>query len=146
MKQCLAAASLLLLRPPHRPAPAWPRDCRRSAAPYPPPFTATLSNNTPLAFGMSAEEAAFALGAPLNMSAALPGDEIFLAFRDSRRQRTDSPSATGSICNSARAGSPDGKATGAITGCGSSGCRAHHADHHNNSNQGMDDPWDKTSR
>ena len=50
--------------------------------PYPPPFTATLSNNTPLVFGMSAEEAAFALGVPLNYVRGRPGDEIFLAFRD----------------------------------------------------------------
>ena len=34
--------------------------------PYPPPFTETLSNNTPLAFGMDAGEAARALGTPLN--------------------------------------------------------------------------------
>lgn len=48
----------------------------------PRPFTATLSNNTPLAYGMSAGEAAFALGVPLNYVRGIPGDEIFLAFRD----------------------------------------------------------------
>jgi hypothetical protein len=50
--------------------------------PYPPPFNATLSNNTPLAFGMDAEEAARALGTPLNYVSGRPGHEIFLAFRD----------------------------------------------------------------
>ena len=50
--------------------------------PYPPPFTATLSNNTPLFFGMGAEEAATALGVPLNYVSGRPGDEIFLAFRN----------------------------------------------------------------
>ena len=49
---------------------------------YPSSFTATLSNNTPLAFGMDAEEAARALGTPLNYIRGRPGDEIFLAFRD----------------------------------------------------------------
>jgi hypothetical protein len=50
--------------------------------PYPPPFTETLSNNTPLAFGMDAVEAARALGTPLNYVGGRPGDEIFLAFRN----------------------------------------------------------------
>ena len=50
--------------------------------PYPPPFTATLSNNTPLAFGMDAGEAARALGTPLTYVKGRPGDEIFLTFRD----------------------------------------------------------------
>ena len=64
-------------------APALARSiCRRSAAPFPPPFTATLSNNTPLAFGMDAEEAARALGSPLNYISGRPGNEIFLAFRN----------------------------------------------------------------
>jgi hypothetical protein len=46
------------------------------------PFTATLSNNTPLAFGMDAQDATLALGTPLNYVRGRPGDEIFLAFRD----------------------------------------------------------------
>lgn len=45
------------------------------------PFTATLSNNAPLAFGMAAEDAARALGTPLNYVKGRPGDEIYLAFR-----------------------------------------------------------------
>ena len=47
-----------------------------------PPFVATLSNNTPLFFGMDAQEAATALGVPLNYINGRPGDEIFLAFRN----------------------------------------------------------------
>jgi hypothetical protein len=53
-----------------------------AGGPYSPPFTATLSNNTPLVFGMDAEDAARALGTPLNYIRGRPGDEIFLAFRD----------------------------------------------------------------
>lgn len=45
-------------------------------------FTATLSNNTPLAFGMAAEDAARALGTPLNYISGRPGDEIFMVFRN----------------------------------------------------------------
>ena len=41
--------------------------CRRSAAPTRRSFTATLSNNTPLAFGMDAEAAARALGDPAQL-------------------------------------------------------------------------------
>ncbi len=50
-------------------------------APSPPPFTETLSNNVPLAFGMGADDAAQALGVPLNYVRGRPGEEIFLAFR-----------------------------------------------------------------
>ena len=50
--------------------------------PYPPPFNATLSNNTPLVFGMDAEEAGRALGTPLNYVSGRPGEEVFLAFRN----------------------------------------------------------------
>ena len=55
---------------------------RRNGGPYPPPFTATLSNTTPLAFGMGEEQAARALGTPLNYISGRPGDEIYLAFRN----------------------------------------------------------------
>ena len=47
-----------------------------------PPFTATLSNNTPLVFGMDVEDASRALGTPLNYIRGRPGDEIYLAFRN----------------------------------------------------------------
>jgi hypothetical protein len=46
-----------------------------------PTFTATQSNTTPLAFGMDAEDAARALGMPLNYISGMPGDEIYLVFR-----------------------------------------------------------------
>jgi hypothetical protein len=46
------------------------------------PFTATLSNNTPLAFGMDADDVARALGSPLNYISGRPGNEIYLAFRN----------------------------------------------------------------
>ena len=45
------------------------------------PFTATLSNNTPLAFGMNAQDAAVALGTPLTYVSGRPGGEILLAVR-----------------------------------------------------------------
>jgi hypothetical protein len=48
----------------------------------PPSFTATLSNNTPLAFGMDAVEAERALGSPLNYVSGRPGNEVFLSFRN----------------------------------------------------------------
>ena len=50
-------------------------------APAHAPFTATLSNNTPLAFGMDARDAAGALGTPLTYVSGRPGNEIYLAFR-----------------------------------------------------------------
>jgi hypothetical protein len=46
------------------------------------PFTATLSNNTPLAIGMDAEDATRALGGPLKYISGGPGDEIYLAYRN----------------------------------------------------------------
>jgi hypothetical protein len=62
-------------------APASAQQLPPTGGPYPPSFTATLSNNTPLAFGMDAEEAARALGTPLNYIRGRPGDEVFLTFR-----------------------------------------------------------------
>jgi hypothetical protein len=59
-----------------------PAGARQPFAPARAPFTATLSNNTPLAFGMDAQDATLALGTPLNYVSGRPGDEIFLAFRD----------------------------------------------------------------
>ena len=46
------------------------------------PFTATLSNNTPLAFGMDVEQTSRALGQPLQYVTGRPGEEIFLALRN----------------------------------------------------------------
>jgi hypothetical protein len=52
------------------------------SGPFAPPFTATLSNITPLVFGMDVEDAARALGTPLNYIRGRPGDEIYLTFRN----------------------------------------------------------------
>jgi hypothetical protein len=49
---------------------------------FSPPFAETLSNNTPLAFGMDMEEVSLALGTPLNYISGRPGDEIYLTFRN----------------------------------------------------------------
>ncbi|HEY0331082.1 MAG TPA: hypothetical protein VGC77_18530 [Rhodopseudomonas sp.] len=46
-----------------------------------PPFTTTLSNNVPLAFGMDEQQTARALGAPLTYISGRPGEEILLALR-----------------------------------------------------------------
>ncbi|MFB9264732.1 hypothetical protein ACFFWD_16405 [Bradyrhizobium erythrophlei] len=60
-----------------------------AAAQKPPPFampargfTATLSNTTPLVFGMGIDEAQRALGTPLTYVSGRPGNEVFLTFRD----------------------------------------------------------------
>ncbi|MGY4316916.1 hypothetical protein [Bradyrhizobium sp. JR3.5] len=45
-------------------------------------FTATLSNNTPLVFGMGVAAAQRALGTPFTHVSGRPGNEIFLTFRD----------------------------------------------------------------
>ena len=54
MKRLLATSALLIAT--SHPAPA--QGLPPLGGPYPPPFTATLSNNIPLAYGMSADEAA----------------------------------------------------------------------------------------
>ncbi|MBC9878136.1 hypothetical protein G8O24_12360 [Bradyrhizobium sp. INPA01-394B] len=46
------------------------------------PFVDTLSNNTPLALGMDAEQATHALGQNLQYVRGRPGNEIYLALRD----------------------------------------------------------------
>jgi hypothetical protein len=50
--------------------------------PYSAPFTATLSNNTPLMFGMEVGEVSQALGQPLSHVSGRPGNEIYLAIRN----------------------------------------------------------------
>lgn len=45
------------------------------------PFTATLSNATPLAFGITTDDAARTLGTPLTYISGRPGHEIYLAIR-----------------------------------------------------------------
>ena len=75
MKGCAAAIFLM--------AAAFGAFASASAQPLgAPPFTATLSNNTPLAFGMDLDDAARALGTPLTYVRGRPGDEIYLAFRN----------------------------------------------------------------
>ena len=49
----------------------------------PAPFTRTLSNTVPLAFGMNALEATAALGVPLVYVRGRPGNETFAAERPS---------------------------------------------------------------
>ena len=63
-------------------SPARAQPFAPSRGPFAPPFTATLSNITPLVFGMDVEDAARALGTPLNYISGRPGDEIFLTFRN----------------------------------------------------------------
>jgi hypothetical protein len=46
------------------------------------PFTATLSNNTPLAFGMGVADVSRALKEPLSYLRGPPGEEIYLAIRN----------------------------------------------------------------
>jgi hypothetical protein len=62
--------------------PASAQPFAASGGPHSPPFTATLSNNTPLVFGMDVEDTSRALGTPLNYISGRPGDEIYLAFRN----------------------------------------------------------------
>jgi hypothetical protein len=63
-------------------APARAQNLPPIGGPYPPPFTATLSNNTPLAIGMDADDVARALGGPLNYISGRSGNEIYLAYRN----------------------------------------------------------------
>ena len=74
------AAALLMIAGISTPAGA--QHLAPIGGPASPPFTATLSNNTPLVFGMDTEEAARVLGTPLTYIRGRPGDEIFLTFRD----------------------------------------------------------------
>ena len=72
----LAASSAVLAMLPVAPGQAG------SLEPTGLPFTATLSNATPLVFGMEADAAAQALGVPLTYVKGRPGDEIYLAIRE----------------------------------------------------------------
>jgi hypothetical protein len=65
---CLAPASAELLAI-SEPAPSLP-------------FTATLSNNLPLAFGMDVTDVSRVLRQPLRYINGRPGDETYLAFRN----------------------------------------------------------------
>jgi hypothetical protein len=72
---CLVSATGLTAEP------ATAQGLRPFGGNEPTTFTSTLSNTTPLAFGMDADDAARALGMPLNYISGKPGDEIFLVFR-----------------------------------------------------------------
>ncbi len=61
MKQIVLAAAALVLASALSPALAQ----QRGPAGAPVPFNMTLSNNTPLAFGMDVDQTARALGQPL---------------------------------------------------------------------------------
>jgi hypothetical protein len=78
----MSVAVILLGAVSGMPGPAGAQNLPPFGGPYPPPFTATLSNNTPLAVGMDAEDVAHALGGPLNYIRGRPGDEIYLAYRN----------------------------------------------------------------
>lgn len=75
MKRAMLAAGAVLLSI-FTPAHAEPFGPPRQ------PFVTTLSNNTPLAFGMDADQTARALGQPLQYVRGRPGNEIFLALRN----------------------------------------------------------------
>jgi hypothetical protein len=64
------------------PGPAKAEQLAPAGIPRSPPFTATLSNNTPLAFGMAVEEVSRALGEKLSYISGRPGEETYLAFRN----------------------------------------------------------------
>jgi hypothetical protein len=49
------------------------------------PFTATLSNHTPLAFGMDVSDVSAALRQPLKYVSGSPEEEIYLALRNQGR-------------------------------------------------------------
>lgn len=68
-------ASLVALAVAHSPV-------RAEQVRDPSPFTTTLSNHTPLVFGMSADDAAMALGQPLTYVSGRPGNEIYLVIRN----------------------------------------------------------------
>jgi hypothetical protein len=76
MKQAMLAAAIVagILSTPAR--------AEQFGAPTRRPFVMTLSNNTPLAFGMDAEQTARALGQPLQYVRGRPGSEIYLALRN----------------------------------------------------------------
>jgi hypothetical protein len=77
-----AACIALALAWPACPEFAGAQQMAPAPFPYSAPFTATLSNNTPLMFGMDVGEVSRALGQPLNQVSGRPGNEIYLAIRN----------------------------------------------------------------
>ncbi|MCA1458168.1 hypothetical protein I6F35_34100 [Bradyrhizobium sp. BRP22] len=78
----MIAAALLVLTAAAVPACAQHLPPFGGPAPAPSNFTATLSNNAPLVFGMDVEETSRALGTPLIYVSGRRGNEIYLTFRD----------------------------------------------------------------
>jgi hypothetical protein len=62
---------------------AWTMPVAATEQPQRVPFTQSLSNNKPLAFGMSAQDAATVLGVPLDYVSGPPGNEVLAAVRPS---------------------------------------------------------------
>src|SRR5258706_7427859 len=82
MSRLVYTASLLIAVSVAGLKPASAQQFTPIGGPYSPPFTATLSNNTPLAFGMDVADTSRALRTPLNYISGRPGNEILLAFRN----------------------------------------------------------------
>ena len=82
MSRLAYSASLLIAVSLAWLAPASAQQFAPAYVPHSPPFTATLSNNSPLAFGMDVEDVSRALGEPLSYIRGRPGDEIYLAIRN----------------------------------------------------------------
>lgn len=80
MKLSAASVFLTLVLCAAAPACAGARDFPLFGGPD--PFTTLSSTNTPLVFGMNVEEAARVLEQPLSYVSGRPGDEIYLAFRN----------------------------------------------------------------
>jgi hypothetical protein len=82
MKISVAPVVLTIVLFAAAPAFASARQFAPTGGPYSSqPFT-SLPNNTPLAFGMDVEDVARALGEPLRYISGRPGNEIYLAFRN----------------------------------------------------------------
>jgi hypothetical protein len=81
MKGFASTALLLIAASAAQAGPASAQQTAPGAAPRA-PFTATLSNNTPLVFGMDVADASRALGEPLSHVGGRAGDEIYLSIRD----------------------------------------------------------------
>ena len=81
MKSFASTALLLIAASAAQAGPACAQQMAPGAVPRT-PFTATLSNNTPLVFGMDVADASRALGKPLSYVSGRPGNEIYLAIRD----------------------------------------------------------------
>ena len=81
MKSLASTALLLTAASAAQLAPAGAQQWTPGAVPRA-PFTATLSNHTPLVFGMDVTDASRALGEPLSYVSGRAGDEIYLAIRN----------------------------------------------------------------